>query len=256
MRIAPVIAAICLFTSNTSESQMPTASSLSAPVVAPAIAEMTATYAANYNGISITAVKTIIANVDGEYIDRLDATSLFGKITQAARYKISANGQLLPLEYNDRRSMLGIKRSEEQVFDWDLLQLQYRKGKHSAQLAIEPGTLDIPTHQLQLRRDLAAGRSEFKYPVVARGKHQLYRYSSIRKEQLETPIGKLDTIVMQRQRNNGARKTTLWLAPRWDYLLVKLEQIEKKEHYTMVVEDAVINGRKVIPKSASIEVTP
>ena len=227
--------------------------SLPLPVEATNIAEINAIYAANYNGMAITAVKTLTAEADGEYLDRLDATSMFGEISQSARFKISKKGQLIPLEYRDQRSILGIKRSEEQIFDWDLSQLQYRKGKRNAQMAIQPGLLDIPTHHLQLRRDLAGGRSQFEYPVAARGKRQMYRYLQVTKELLETPMGPLDTVVMERQRDNDSRRTTVWLAPKWDYLLVKLEQIEKKERYTMMLKSAAINGRTVTPNIASTE---
>ena len=254
MQIRLYIAVICLLSATIGGSQSAFSSpSLPLPVVPINIAEIDATYAANYNGMSITAVKTLTALADGEYLDRLDATSMFGEISQSARFKISAKGQLMPLEYRDQRSILGIKRSEEQIFDWDLSQLQYRKGKRNAQMAIQPGLLDIPTHHLQLRRDLAGGRSQFEYPVAARGKRQMYRYIQVTEELLETPMGPLDTVVMERQRDNDSRRTTVWLAPKWDYLLVKLEQIEKKERYTMMLESAAINGRTVTPNSASTE---
>jgi hypothetical protein len=66
-------------------------------------------------------------------------------------------------------------------------------------------------------------------------------------------MGPLDTVVMERERDNDSRRTTVWLAPKWDYLLVKLEQIEKKERYTMMLKSAAINGRTVTPNIASTE---
>ena len=105
--------------------------------------------------------------------------------------------------------------------------------------------MDIPTQYLQLRRDLIVGEDKFEYPVISRGKHQIYRYEFVRRETLVTPLGKLDTVMMRRLRENDMRVTNLWLAENWNFLLVKLEQIENKKDYSMLLKDAVIDDRKV-----------
>ena len=210
-----------------------------------------ATYLAKYNGFPITAVKTLIKTSDSQFSEQLKASGLLITLSESSNYRVSNSGQLIPLDHQIDRSIMGIRRSEFQVFDWKEKNAQYRRGKKTSNAPIEVGVLDIPTQYLQLRRDLIVGKDKFEYPVISRGKHQTYRYEFVRRETLATPIGKIDTVMMRRLRENKMRATNLWLAENWNFLLVKLEQIENKKDYSMLLKDAVIDDRKVFTVTRS-----
>ena len=78
---------------------------------------------------------------------------------------------------------------------------------------------------------------------------QLYNYRKVGEETIETPFGSIETIVLSRERDNKFRQTTLWLAKNWTYFLVKLEQIENNEKYSMVIQNAIINGMQMVAKN-------
>ena len=210
-----------------------------------------ATYSAKYNGLPITAVKTLVKTSESQFSEQLKASGLLITLSESSNYRVSNNGQLIPLDHQIDRSIMGIRRSEFQIFDWKGKNAQYRRGEKTSNAPIEVGVLDIPTQYLQLRRDLIFGEDKFEYPVISRGKHQIYRYEFVRRETLATPIGKLDTVMMRRLRENDMRVTNLWLAENWNFLLVKLEQIENKKDYSMLLKDAVIDDRKVFTVTRS-----
>ena len=210
-----------------------------------------ATYLAKYNGFPITAVKTLIKTSDSQFSEQLKASGLLITLSESSNYRVSKTGQLIPLDHQIDRSIMGIKRSEFQVFDWKEKNAQYRRGEKTSNAPIDVGVLDIPTQYLQLRRDLVVGKDKFEYPVISRGKHQTYRYEFVRRETLATPIGKIDTVMMRRLRENKMRATNLWLAENWNFLLVKLEQIENKKDYSMLLKDAVIDDREVFTVTRS-----
>ena len=170
-----------------------------------------ATYLAKYNDFPITAVKTLIKTSDSQFSEQLKASGLLITLSESSNYRLSNSGQLIPLDHQIDRSIMGIKRSEFQVFDWNDKNAHYRRGEKTSNAPIEVGVLDIPTQYLQLRRDLIVGKDKFEYPVISRGKHQTYRYEFVRRETLATPIGKIDTVMMRRLRENKMRVAKLIL---------------------------------------------
>ena len=72
-----------------------------------------------------------------------------------------------------KRSLMGIKRIESQVFDWPNQELRIQKDKNKVRAAATR-LFDIITHKLQLRRDLQSGKEILSYPVISRGKLKQY----------------------------------------------------------------------------------
>ena len=102
-------------------------------------------------------------------------------------------------------------------------------------------------HRLQLRRDLSAGKQVFSYPVISRGKLKQYSYKVVSEEILQTAIGPLNTVKIERVIDDGDKSVSVWLATDWDYLIVKLQQSQGKDGHHMELRDAVINNKKITP---------
>ena len=61
--------------------------------------------------------------------------------------------------------------------------------------------------------------------------------------------GLIDAIKVERVRDptKSARKTVLWFAKDWDFLLVRLHQVEKDgKEYQIMLKEGEVNGRKVV----------
>ena len=85
------------------------------------------------------------------------------------------------------------------------------------------------SYQLALRCDLAQGKNTVTYPVVKRGKVRQYTFKRIGTAVLETKLGSLETVVVDRVRDDDERTTRIWFAPKLKHMLVKLEQFEKDD---------------------------
>ena len=158
----------------------------------------TASYSANYNGMDIVAKHQLEQLDSGDYIETSEAKSVFGKITEKAQFELNTLGQIIPRSYHYKRSLMGVSRREEQLFDWSNNQLTYTKNGTQKIIPLAPSSLDLITHKLQIRRDLEAGKTTFSYPVMSRGRAKQYDYEVLATEVLTTALGALNTTKLRR----------------------------------------------------------
>lgn len=214
-----------------------------------------ATYSAEFNGMEIEATHRLEQLDSGQYRETLKARNILGKIDEQALFSVSEKQQIIPQEYRYQRSLMGIKRSESQIFDWPNKTVEYSKDDKTKSVAIDSGLLDVITHKLQLRRDLQSGKEILSYPVISRGKLKQYVYQVIANEVLETAIGPLNTVKVQRVREDSKRQTIIWLATDWDYLAVRLEQKENGDSHQMKILNGKIDNLPIVPLAIANEKT-
>jgi hypothetical protein len=92
---------------------------------------------------------------------------------------------------------------------------------------IEPGVQDSLSVQIALMCALAAGESPKSFQLIDKDEVKEYQYRHEGNATLETPAGKLDTVIYTSQRAGASRLTRLWIAPSLGYLPVRAEQIRK-----------------------------
>lgn len=134
--------------------------------------------------------------------------------------------QLRPLDYTYTDS--GSPSHNEAVrFDWAAGQALDTKGKKTHQLPLAPGILDRLTVQLALSRQLAAGLPlPSTWAVINGGELKHYRLRHKGKDLLATPAGDFATVIVSREDPKSRRSTTFWLAPKYAWLPVKMQQKE------------------------------
>lgn len=212
-----------------------------------------ASYSAELSGLKIKALQKLEKLESGIYRESLSAKNFIGKVDEQSTFSLKAD-QLYPSKYSYIRSVFGRDRSEVQHFDWQNSKVQFeRDGSANSELPIEAGHLDMITHRLQLRRDLNAGKEIFSYPVISRGKLKLYNYKVVSEQVLQTAIGPLNTVKVDRVIEDGDKTVSLWLATDWDYLIVKLRQSQGKDGYQLNLQAAVINDKAITPLAKTNE---
>ena len=106
--------------------------------------------------------------------------------------------------------------------------------------------LDKLSYQLQLRKDLINKQTLEAYQIADGGHLKTYTFEVIGDEVIETPLGKMDTIHIKRIREGKKRFTHIWLAKKWDYLIVKLEHKEKSgQSFAIQLAEAVVDSEPV-----------
>ena len=212
------------------------------------ISPYSATYSAKFSGLEIEAVQRLDEVAPGIYRESLNAKNFLGKIDERSTFSITDEQLLRPTEYSYIRSVLGRTKTEVQRFDWQNKTLHYQKNDSHKETALHTGQLDMITHRLQLRRDLNAGHRAFSYPVISRGKLKQYDYRVVANEVLETAIGPLATVKVERVvEADSNSQFTAWLARDWEHLIVKLEQKKNGDSHQLELRSAVVNNQTVVP---------
>lgn len=223
-------------------------SSVSTSEYQPKVSPYRATYSAKFSGLNINAIHKLNEIEPGIYRESLKAKNFIGSLNEQSTFKLTADQQLLPIKYSYSRSVFGQDRSEMQNFDWQSSKVQYQKnGSAKTELEIESGFLDMITHRLQLRLDLIAGKQVFSYPVISRGKLKQYDYRVVSEQILQTAIGPLNTVKVERVIDDTEKTVNVWLATDWDFLIVKLQQSQGKDGHHLELKDAVINNKAITP---------
>ncbi|MBV1876698.1 MAG: DUF3108 domain-containing protein [Pseudomonadales bacterium] len=232
-----------------------------------------AVYTADYKGLPVSAegIRQLSRDKNGLYTLSSTATSFFAKIHESSKFQIR-DQKILPLEYQYHRSGIGKKRDDILTFDWPNMQAlngqamgqladnpaaetdqnTRTNAAQTEKLAIQTGTLDKLLYQLQMREDLLAAQQagnakpELSYMVADRDKLKSYRFEVIGTEQTSTPLGMLKTVKISRVRDKKNRKTNLWLAPDYEFMLVRFQQLEENgKGFELLLKQAEFNGRSL-----------
>lgn len=235
--------------------QFPDATAANAPAAATDRSETTgvtslrpysATYETTASGMSLTLERQLKTDGSGNY-----TLTNGGKILVAGFYEVAAfrvdNGQVQPRSYVYQGTGLINRRREVQFTPGaDTLRSLYKGDWY--ELPYTEGTLDRMSQQEQLRLLLLNDSTpeEDVFIRIADGrKVKQYQLVFVGEEALDTPVGKVATLHFKREHDDPDRKSDMWLAPGWDYLMIKTIHIEDGKPVEVVLSSATIDGEVV-----------
>ncbi|MFP4130701.1 MAG: DUF3108 domain-containing protein [Thiohalospira sp.] len=100
-----------------------------------------------------------------------------------------------------------------------------REAVRGREWELTAGAQDLVSAQFTVMRGLAAGETEFEFPVVDEDGLEGYRYEVTGEVERETPAGTWQTVRVEQIRDKpGKRRSIFWLAPELGYLPVAVEQ--------------------------------
>jgi len=205
-------------------------------------------YDANYDfflPIEGTAIRELRQQENGDWLlsHTIDSSLLVLKETSLFDWQ---KGQPKTRVYQLQQKTIGKSRDNLLKFDWTQQLVHHQSKDPSGQYAIPPNALDKLNYQLKLRQDLVTNRSLLSYSITDRRRLKTYDFQVIGEEVLETPMGKINALQLKRVRAPDAkRQTTIWLATDWDYLLVKIKQLEKGKSLEVVMVEGELDGKPI-----------
>lgn len=203
-------------------------------------------YRAKLYGMNVVVTNRLTKANDGKYTLLFKADSMIGTITETSVMSWNAKEQTLsPLKYNYVRRSLGKNRNAELTFDWPNKTVTNNVQKTSWEMDITQKVQDKLSYQLQMQQDLLNGHKNFDYQIADGGHLKKYKFTTVGEEMLETPLGKVNTVKIKRSREDNDRVTYAWLAKDWNYLLVRLQQEEKGDVYTIYIHKANLDGKPI-----------
>ena len=219
------------------------------PALAVELKPFSASYTADWKQLPVSgsAERSLQAQADGSWQLSFEASMLLAGLTERSRLRVQGE-QLQPLDYQFSRHGLGKAKQIEHRFDWEAKQVVGSDRGDAVRLPLNRGLLDKSTYQLQLQYDVAAGKKALSYQVVDGDEIETYDFRILGEERVRTKAGLLDAIKVERVRDptQSQRKTTLWFAKDWDYLLVRLHQVEKDgKEYLIMLKSGTVDGKTV-----------
>ncbi len=219
--------------------------SVHAPLLAALPDSFSALYSVHANGMKVAVLERhLAATEDGRYLfeSKSRTTGLVSLVRRERVLEQSewtwAGQQIRPYRYRYVRS--GRKEKEVVVeFDYANGRVANTVNDDTWYMQIEPAAFDKLLYQLALTADLAAGKRELEYTIADGGRYKTYHFDVIGDEHIETQLGNLKTLKLQRIRKKDQRKITFWCAPAYQYFPVRVEYEEKDGSVTSVLIESL-----------------
>lgn len=200
--------------------------------IIPALSAFEVDYEISRNGLVIIEMKRrLIQLSDGHYRYESKATPskiiswlIKDRISETS-YWHYYQSQPRPLHYQYIRSGGNKKKHTELEFNWTTHTVSDTQRTPLWQRKITANTSDKLLYQLQLMLDLQAGKKKFSYAIADSGKISHYDFILAGHENISLPLGRFATVKLQRKA--GRRSTTIWFAPKLNFLPVRIEHREK-----------------------------
>ncbi len=208
-----------------------------------------AIYKADYKGLPlhVVGIRELKQLEGNKYTLLSTAKSFLATVTERTTFLVEGQN-LTPLEYRYKRSGIGKNRKVTLNFDWQSQTVQ--DPLNASEMDIPPGVLDKLLYQFKMRRDLQNAASmdqpwpEMSYQIADGGRLKTYLFKVTGEEEIDTPIGKINTIKAVRIRKKAGRSTTFWLAPNYEFMLIRLKQVEKNNKgFELLLKEANFDGK-------------
>ncbi len=122
------------------------------------------------------------------------------------------------------------RRAVDATFNWDDNSVTYvYRGEETTETFDTP-IIDRLSATLLMMNALRHDFESAKLLVFDTGRIKTVAFTNDGNEQLDTPLGKIETIrVINKNATGGSRETTTWFAPSLDYVPVKIEHRKRGE---------------------------
>ncbi|MBV7548962.1 DUF3108 domain-containing protein [Pseudomonas sp. PDM26] len=208
-----------------------------------------ASYTADWKQLPMsgTAERNLEKTSDGKWKLSFKASMMIASLSEESTLTQDKD-TLLPVSYHFERGGLGKAKKSDLDFDWNTKMITGTDRGDPVKVALNRGMVDKSTYQLALQQDVAAGKKSMSYQVVDGDEVDTYDFRVLGPEKVDTKAGKIDAIKVERVRDptQNKRITVMWFAKDWDYLLVRLQQVETDgKEYNIMLLNGTVNGKEV-----------
>jgi hypothetical protein len=217
--------------------------------------EFTADYNATWTGgwfpINVDAQRSLRYQEDGSAVLTFEADSAIAGLEETSTFRFLDN-TIQPLQYRYLRTGLFKEPDRNQLFSWQKKKIIDGDDQTVFEGHWHDQVQDNLSYNLQASIDLKQGKTQFTYPVFDRKKIKEFKFQMVGFETLKTQVGNIRTVkVEQIEKKKDKKKTYIWFAKDYDFLLVRLQQKQKDgQMYQIDLTAANING-KTLGKPAS-----
>lgn len=216
---------------------------LTAPAYADLPDKLELNYTLHYGSLTVgNSRRTLERQADGSYQHALHTrpvgmARMFTSVEwfEEGRFRI-VDHQVQPLSYLKYRVGASKSHRHSAVFDWDKKQIDYSNGNH---LPLPPASQDQGSLLFSLMLNPPTDTQLHTVHLSSGKKLTAFDYHYVRKEEIETPAGRFNTLVVQWSPHAPSKETevfTAWLAVDKHHIPVKLVTEENNKTATMLLK--------------------
>ena len=209
---------------------------------APQLQPYVATYAVSYRGLeagTITMHLTHDAGSNRYTFETRANPSMLARFVigrdavERTVVETTADG-IRPLQWHLEDGKSGKDGDGDLSFDWNANKVSGEYEGKPVELATQAGLQDRLSIQLAVTAALVQGREPASIVMVNGDRTREYTYARGATAQVDTKLGKQDTIIYESTRPNSNRVSRVWHAPSLQFLPVRAEQIRKGKVETVM----------------------
>lgn len=205
-----------------------------------------AVYKTSTSGLSIKLQRSLSMDENGDCRLTSEGKLLVAGISEVSVFGLDGD-RVQPKSYIYQLSG-PVSRRREVHFenDADVIRSLYKKSWY--ELPKTEDTLDRMSQQEQLRLSLLndpTPREDMRFRVADGRKVKEYRLIYQGEERLETPMGWVDALHFERDHDDPERRSAVWIAPDWDYLMVRTVHVDDGKTTQADLISASIDGSAV-----------
>lgn len=150
---------------------------------------------------------------------------------------------ILPTSFEHIQKKGGKDRSQFVSFDWSkkIAQAKYKEKDNS--IPLQKNMFDNFSVQLLLMANIHQLPDKFTLPVISKAKRKPFKFYKIGNEMLTTSLGTIDTILIERRKENDKNSTyRIWAAADAHGLPVQIEKIEngKSQYLARIIDSTLL----------------
>ncbi len=197
-----------------------------------AMTPFNASYQFSYNGKNMGTATRVLSNNGNNWTYSFSAkAAALASATETSRFSFN-NGQISSQSFSRQSKVLvHNNRLNIQFLPKDQI-IKTQKDDKARSFAWKAGVLDELNAELQVREDLkkSSGLKSAYYIADAKAVDQR-QFVKQGTETVKTSYGTFETIKVLLKHDNSEKSSTFWLAPKLDYLPVKMAHQDGKSSY-------------------------
>jgi len=175
------------------------------------------------------------------------ARILGARDTEEASGRID-QGHFVPDHYSRHTRLAGFDELWSANFDWTANSVQVVQDGEETRLDLVHPAVDPLTLKLEIRQRLAENNPDLNFWMVDEVRIKEQNFRQLRSEWLETSLGCLETIPVEKIRVNSTRYTRAWHAPGLDHVAVRIEHGKTGgDHMEMRITELMLESGAVTP---------
>lgn len=208
-----------------------------------ALKPYTAQYKTTSRGMKLTLNRELKIDENGQYTLTNGGKILVAGFHEIAVFRVEGT-RVIPRSYVYQGTGL-INRRREVHFTpgSDIIRSLYKDKWY--ELPYSDDTLDRMSQQEQLRLTLLndpTPKEDVTFRVADKKRISEYQFVFIGEETIDTPLGPVATLHFERPHDSPDRKSDTWIAPAWDYMMVRTVHVEDGSAVEAMVTSVSIDG--------------